>query len=259
MLSEEEIAAFITDGYVTIRGAIKAEVARACRDVIWSELEKRGVRRDDRSTWTAPVVRVPCPGGGPFIDAGTAPLVQEARDQLLGPGRWLRHRGVGGTVPVRFPSEEDPGDIGWHLDGGLKTDQGQLQINIRSQQMGMLTLYLFSDVDERSVPTRLRPGSHIDTARVLAAAGDRGLEWTDASRQADQASAHRPTALATGQAGDVFLCHPFLVHTASWPHRGPSPRFMAQPSVTLLGEFPLHTLEARSPAPAEQAVLRALT
>ena len=30
--------------------------------------------------------------------------------------------------------------------------------------------------------------------------------------------------LATGQAGDVILCHPFLVHAASWPHTGRHPR-----------------------------------
>lgn len=237
---------------------LPAEAARACRDVIWSELEKRGVRREDRSTWTAPVVRVPCPEGGPFVDAGTARPLQEARDQLLGPGRWWRRRGVGGTVPVRFPSEEDPGDAGWHLDGGFEADDGQRRINIRSRHSGLLTLYLFSDVDERSAPTRLRPGSHVDTARVLVPAGDRGLDWAEAARQAGQASAQRPTALATGQAGDVFLCHPFLVHAASWPHRGENPRVMAQPSVALLGEFPLRTLEGTPPAPVERAILGSL-
>ena len=37
-----------------------------------------------------------------------------------------------------------------------------------------------------------------------------------------------PDRLATGRAGDVFLCHPFLVHAAQ-PHHGSRPRFMAQP------------------------------
>ena len=41
----------------------------------------------------------------------------------------------------------------------------------------------------------------------------------------------RKVALATGEAGDVYLCHPFLVHAASWPHRGATPRFMAQPAL----------------------------
>ena len=30
----------------------------------------------------------------------------------------------------------------------------------------------------------------------------------------------RRSAFATGVAGDVFVCHPFLVHRATWPHRG---------------------------------------
>jgi hypothetical protein len=41
----------------------------------------------------------------------------------------------------------------------------------------------------------------------------------------------RRVALATGNAGDVYLCHPFLMHAASWPHRGTTPRFVAQPEL----------------------------
>jgi len=38
----------------------------------------------------------------------------------------------------------------------------------------------------------------------------------------------RPEALATGPAGTVYLCRPFLVHVAQ-SHHGQAPRFMAQP------------------------------
>ena len=41
------------------------------------------------------------------------------------------------------------------------------------------------------------------------------------------------------QAGDVIVCHPFLVHAASWPHTGGHPRIMAQPGVALHDAFPL--------------------
>ncbi|MFL5288532.1 MAG: hypothetical protein ACJ8AW_48160, partial [Rhodopila sp.] len=41
-------------------------------------------------------------------------------------------------------------------------------------------------------------------------------------------TAHLPEALATGETGTVYLCHPFLVHAVQ-PHRGTRPRFMAQP------------------------------
>ncbi len=40
-----------------------------------------------------------------------------------------------------------------------------------------------------------------------------------------------PVAAVTGAAGDAYLCHPFLVHSATWPHRGTTPRFMAQPAL----------------------------
>ena len=48
------------------------------------------------------------------------------------------------------------------------------------------------------------------------------------SRAADGLTAGMPEAAATGTAGTVYLCHPFLVHAAQ-AHRGGLPRFMAQP------------------------------
>lgn len=47
-------------------------------------------------------------------------------------------------------------------------------------------------------------------------------------QEAVPASQHRPETLATGALGDVYLCHPFLVHAAQ-SHHGRTPSFMAQP------------------------------
>ena len=44
-------------------------------------------------------------------------------------------------------------------------------------------------------------------------------------------------ALVAGDAGTVYLCHPFLVHAAQ-VHRGTRPRFMAQPPL-----FPAEALQ----------------
>ena len=187
----------------------------------------------------------------------TTQLVGEACDQLLGAGRWWRRQGVGGTIPVRFPSDADPGDAGWHIESSYESDGAQ-RVNIRSRGRGLLALYLFSDVDSDSAPTRLRPGSHLDTARVLAPAGDDGMDWAAAAGLAERASRGRDVAYATGKAGDVFLCHPFLVHAASWPHRGSVPRMMAQPSIVLLGEYGLPDLPAAEPVPVARAILAAL-
>ena len=170
MLSPAEIDAFVADGYVAVRGALPAGVLRACQDQIWSELSGRGVRREDPATWRDPVVRIDCPETEAFAAAGTQPVLWEAFDQLIGAGRWWRRRGVGGTIPVRFPSPDDPGDAGWHIEASFETN-GDWCVNYRSRQRGLLALYLFSDVDEDSAPTRVRPGSPRDAARVLAKPG----------------------------------------------------------------------------------------
>jgi hypothetical protein len=174
VLTANEVDSFIADGFVAIRGAVPGDVIDACQKVIWDELGKHGVT-DDPATWTAPVVRISCPEGGPFVDAGTRPAVWEACDQLIGgPDRWWRRPGVGGTLPVRFPSEGDPGDAGWHIEASYAED-GDMRVNYRSRARGLLALYLLTDVDEASAPTRLRPGSHLDAARILAPAGDAGM------------------------------------------------------------------------------------
>ncbi len=254
VLSQDEIGRFVADGFVAIRGAIPAHVIQACQDAIWAELAGHGVRRDDPATWTEPVVRIITPDSPPFAAAGSTRLVGEACDQLLGPGRWIRHPGVGGTTPVRFPSPADPGDAGWHIEASYSDAHGP-RVNIRSRGRGMLALYLFTDVGPDDAPTRIRPGSHLDVPPILSPAGDDGMDWPTAAQQAVQASAHRPTVWATGQAGDVFLCHPFLVHAASWPHRGRSPRMMAQPPVLLTdGQFPPPSDRPVPLTPVEQAM-----
>ena len=168
MLSEAEINAFIADGFVAIRQAVPAGIIKSCQDEIWAVIEaKHEVRRDDPATWRDPVVRISCPQSEAFAAAGTQPALWEAFDQLIGEGRWWRRQGVGGSVPARFPSQADPGDAGWHIDASYEKDGGWW-VNYRSRARGLLCLYLFSDVDADSAATRLRPGSHRDTARVLA-------------------------------------------------------------------------------------------
>lgn len=146
MLSLAEIGAFVADGYVAVRGALPAGVLRACQDEIWAELSGRGARREDPSTWRDPVVRINCPENEAFAAAGSQPVLWEAFDQLIGAGRWWRRRGVGGTIPVRFPSQADPGDAGWHIEASFGQG-GDGRVNYRSRQRGLLALYLFSDVD----------------------------------------------------------------------------------------------------------------
>jgi hypothetical protein len=95
-------------------------------------------------------------------------------------------------------------------------------------------LFLFSDVGEDDAPTRIRVGSHADVARLLAPAGEAGL----AHLELGGVGADRDVALATGAAGTVYLCHPFLIHAAQI-HRGKSPRVISQPPLAPAEPFRL--------------------
>jgi hypothetical protein len=244
---------FIRDGYVVVRGAFSAGTAAACRDSIWAALAPHGVRRDDRSTWSRPVVQVPCPEGEPFAAAGTAPALMAAYDELIGPGRWWRREGVGGVVPVRFPSEEYPG-AGYHIEGSYD-GPGGYWTSVRSRARGLLALFLFSDVGPDDSPTRLIAGSHLLIPPLLAPFGEAGTLSDDIAGTWRPSLLCRTVAHATGQAGDVYLCHPFLVHTATWPHRGTRPRMMAQPGVYVADGF---VIDGSDPAPVAQAIVAGL-
>jgi len=68
--------------------------------------------------------------------------------------------------------------------------------------------------------------------------------------------ADRDVALATGEGGTVYLCHPFLIHAAQ-KHRGKNPRFMSQPP--LLPAVPLSLERADGQySPVEIAIREAL-
>jgi hypothetical protein len=246
---------FCARGFLAVRGAVASDVVQACVDVVAGELRLRGVDPDDPATWTKPVVRLPCPEGPAFAAAGTAPTLETMYDTLLGPGRWLRRDGVGGTIPVRFPSSKDPGDTGWHIDGSYLVD-GQWWVNVRSRGRGLLALFLFTDVGDQDAPTEILVGSHLDVPGVLAAFGDEGVFFGEVAGRLAASTFQRPRAHATGRAGDVYLCHPFLVHRATWPHGGSRPRIIAQPEIAHHEPF---ALRAGSDACAvERPILRDL-
>jgi hypothetical protein len=100
----------------------------------------------------------------------------------------------------------------------------------------LLMLFLFSDVRPDDAPTRIRKGSHAIIARELLPYGEKGASLRQLSADGYASTERCEVKLATGAAGTVFLCHPFLVHAAQ-AHRGTLPRFMAQPPLMPKGEF----------------------
>ena len=126
---------------------------------------------------------------------------------------------------MRFPSPDDPGDAGWHVD----------------------VSFGFESPD------------FLDIARQLAPAGEDGLSLRELAANGFVETAHRPEALATGEAGTVYLCHPFLVHAAQ-PHRGTRPRFMAQPPLHPHPAAPVRLVRDDGDySPVERAIRTALS
>lgn len=163
-----------------------------------------------------------------------------------------------GTFPVRFPSPEDPGDTGWHVDAGFAGNNPSSffdwRINGRSKGRGLLMLFLFSDVGEKDAPTRIRVGSHLDVARLLSGAGEEGLTFKEVTDKLDTLP-KRSEVLAVGDVGTVYLCHPFMAHAAQ-PHQGTTPRFLAQPPLLLKEDF--FSNREGIECPVEQAIRLAL-
>lgn len=226
-LEPAQIEQFITDGFVRVDHAFSRTLADEARAILW---KATGCAPDNPATWTQPVVRLGGFTAPPFVEAANTARLHAAYDQLAGQGRWRRPAAMG-TFPVRFPSLVDPGDTGWHIDASFGDDTPdfmQWRVNIHSKGRALLMLFLFSDIGERDAPTRIRVGSHADIARQLAPAGDAGLTLGQLANDGFSGSAHRPVVTATGDAGTVYLCHPFLVHAAQPNYEG-HPRFLAQP------------------------------
>jgi hypothetical protein len=249
------IASFINDGFVRIDEAFSKSIAAEARAILWRDT---GCDPDDRSTWTKPVVRLGQYGQDPFRKAAGSEVLAAVFDQLVGPGRWLPPLTLG-TFPVRFPSDRDAGDTGWHIDVSFGTegpDFMEWRANVYSRGRALLMLFLFSDVGAEDAPTRIRAGSHLDIARRLAPAGEAGLTLRELAADDFACSKERPEVLATGEAGTVYLCHPFIVHSAQ-AHRGSEPRFLAQPPL-----LPREPIRLDRPdgdySPVERAILNAL-
>lgn len=255
VLDDVQIAHFVEHGFVRLDHAFSPALAEEARAILWRDL---GCDPDDPASWTKPVIRLGMYTDDPFVAAANIPRLHGAFDQLVGAGRWLPCRAMG-TFPVRFPSPEDPGDAGWHVDVSFGFDDPDFmnwRVNLASKGRALLMLFLFSDVGEDDAPTRIRAGSHHDIARQLAPAGEAGLSLRELAADGFAGSALREEVLATGEAGTVYLCHPFLVHSAQ-PHRGTAPRFMAQPP--LLPREPLRLdREDGAYSPVEAAIRQAL-
>jgi hypothetical protein len=227
-----DVESFVRDGFVKLPGAVPGCVVDACAGLLWEAI---GLDPQDPSTWAEPVYWVGGMSQPPFVQAMNSMVVLKACERLAGPGRW-KPRDSMGSFPLRFPHDDEPDGLGWHVEGSyMPAGATSWWTNARSRDRALLALYLFTDVEMDDGPTRIRVGSHLAVPPVLEPYGEEGAAGPAFAAELVAATEHCEVAYATGRAGDVYLCHPFLVHAAQANH-GRRPRFLGQPAI--LANYP---------------------
>lgn len=259
-----DVDQFIRDGFLKIEGAFDAALASKCRDDLWTVLEEEnaGLNRNSKSTWPEADDRFP-PGhpeqvntlrvnsisSDSIYSALNSPGLLEAYDVLFGTDRWNSPKTIG-SFPVNFPCIQSGDEYGWHIDGCVLVGDEYL-ISYDSRCRALLRLVLFSNTPENGSPTLLKVGSHLDVAKVLSTANNVPQSSHDIFHSLEDFNKYE-IACATGNAGDVYLCHPFLIHAAQ-RNLHDQPRFMGQP-----GLHPVAPLSYDGPieliSPVERAV-----
>jgi Phytanoyl-CoA dioxygenase (PhyH) len=240
--SEKELDQFRADGFVILRDGFAREIATECREFVWKEI----LSWRDCSTSGQPFVHVRRNLSGPPFDRVLNRRLREAIDQLTGPGRAVVHESFG-WWPVLFPGF--PGPAGWHVDGS------NFRHHLSSPEQGLVTLYLFSDIGPGDGGTPMVRGSHRAIARLLHQAEPGGLSTHELQVKLPPVDLSHVVEV-TGQAGDVAMMHPFLIHGFG-PNRGHRIRFACNPQYHLMQPMNFQR-RCGDQSPAEEAVMHVL-
>jgi len=244
-----DVEQFMADGFVKIEAAFDRELGLRCQQQLWRAVD---LDPGDPATWTEPLIRVPAMATPEFAASANTEVLTAAFDALVGKAHWRPLRGMG-TFVSRFPSTEAPREAGWHVEASFYDAAGP-RLSLRSRGRALLMLLLYSDVGRDDAPTAIRVGSHLAVPKVLAQYGSDGAAWMSVCERVVPATENCEIVSVTGNIGDVYLCHPFVVHSGT-AHRGTVPRFMAQPALEPTGEL---DLTAEYPSPVAVAVRRGL-
>jgi len=250
-MDPEQLERFHQDGFVRIPGAFTRAEAEAMADRVWRTLERKfELERDDANTWDVPVAsglqglrrdRVFEPIGGTALSEGL--------DAILGEGSWRPPKDWGQML-VTFPNATEwtvPHRV-WHTDFPyvLPTDR----------VVGALVFSFLSDVPPGTGGTAVVKGSprvirnfveRIPRKKLAATKMKfvrRSLMRSDpwlAELDTDHPKPDRvasfveregrvgevPVRVAelSGEAGDIILGHPWLLHSSS-DNAGNQPRLM---------------------------------
>lgn len=251
VITEQQEKQFLECGYVAMRGCFPRKAAAKWTANLWKRL---GYDPRDRSTWGSCYTRL---APQKTVDLRSlAPLAWDAICDLVGGEEQIAH--IDGCDdgfivnlcqdcddPWRPPS---PQHAGWHKDGD------SFRHFLDSPEQGLLTLVLWSDVIPHGGGTYIATDSVGPVARYLAEKPEGVLPMEfDIGSLIGQCGRF---VEATGEPGDVYLLHPFLLHAVGQNTRC-SCRVISNPSVRLRNPMKFDG-PRRHASLVERAVLRGL-
>lgn len=257
ILSQSDIEFFITRGYVKLSGCFSRELAleltsRACERLYCS--------LDDRSTWPSGRMRPPESQRVSF--ESIAPKAWRAACELVGgvdrvaqPCTWgdgfIINFGRQPELEWQPPSPAPHPCFNWHKDGDF------FRHFLDSPEQGLLVIGVFSDIGPRGGGTFVACDSVAHVARLLAEHPEGLLPAELRPPVQDIVRRCEDFLEATGEIGDVYLLHPFIVHSLSI-NASDRARFIVNPPVKLREPMCFARERASDHSPVERAVLRAL-
>jgi Phytanoyl-CoA dioxygenase (PhyH) len=249
-ISFQDEANFLRDGYVVVRGVFGDDVAQKYCNLTWQYLN------EDPENLSSAFLKHPqleqVIETGPIAGLIT-PRLTAAVDQLVGKGRWWTRQGCG-WVTVRVPAGSDTPwiapDSGWHVDGI------HFHHYLDSPEQALVGIEMLTPARRNGGATVVRRGSHISVARALHRAGEKGLSYPQMRDLAESLDSHEAIEVV-GEAGDVLLMHPHLVHARSM-NCSSAHRLAANRCFALHAPKSIHTPAAGSFSLMEQAIRDAI-
>ena len=250
MLTPNQREQFLAEGHIIIKGAFpRGDSLQWVRD----ECARAGYDVDDAGTWRKGYERMELSRREPLADY--APAAWQTSCDLMGDEGRVKNRPAislfamnfkqGADAPYQPPSALSPG---WHKDGW------HFRHFLDSPEQGLLGIPLFTDVLPQGGATFLAVDSVPVIARYLAAHPE-GVGPDDFDTGALLAECH-DFREATGEAGDVYLLHPYLLHAVG-QNVLQRPRAITNLCYELRDPMLLNRLDGDY-SPVEAAILRGL-
>jgi hypothetical protein len=256
VLKAADIENFLTYGFVRLTNCFDTSAGSTAHRWVEESWLRNGILPTDRATWPNDKIHMPntetvrVRDFSPYAYAAICELCG-GEERVAGDLSWgngfIANYGLGRDKAWLGPAPEIGG---WHVDGDFFLHF------LDSPEQALLVVVLFSDIHPQGGGTFIACDSVSMIARYLAAHPEgvqpEGFPYIEFIKNC------RDCRETTGKAGDVFLLHPFMLHTSSYNHR-PEARLMINPNARL-GE-PMRfdrSSDGSAYSPVEKAVLRAL-